>query len=382
MDRIQAVEHAIEINPDDRDAHMVLADYLQSKGDPRGEWISLLLAGKDAEAASHLEKHAAVLVGDLALHATTYDGEKRDAYTWKWGYVRAVRLSHNSYAEKLPGGLAPVLETLLAHPAGRFLAEATLTFNGDPNEDNLQSLIDLLAAAPRSALHKLHFGDFKYAGAARDIDRGDDTEISWYSVGNLSALWPSLPNLATLIVQTGSAESSLAGGTTLGTVALPALRHLEYRTGGLDEHNAASLVAVAAPKLVHLDIWTGSSTYGCGATADHIRTLLARTDLPELRHLGLMNCEFADELVELLVTSPLTRQLRELDLSLGCLTDDGAQLIAKHRDAFAHLDKLDVSYSMLGADGIAAVRGCAKSVITDEQRDNDDPDSRYCAVGE
>jgi len=254
-------------------------------------------------------------------------------------------------------------------------------FNGDPNESSLQDLIDILARDPRPTLRSLFFGDIKYAGAARDEDRGDDTEISWYSVGDLSNLWPQVPRLERLIVKTGGRDQAIAGGTTLGELALPALRHCEYHTGGIDEDNSLALAAIAAPKLAHLDIWYGQKNYGGAGKLEHAQQLLARTDLPELRHLGLMNCEFADELIEPLAHSPLAKQLTELDLSLGCLTDAGAQALVKHRDAFPQLQKLGVTHSYLGDPGIEVLRGYAKEVATDEQRERD-TERRYAAVGE
>jgi len=372
------LEQAIVANPDDTSARSVYADWLQSQGDPRGELIALQLAGKESDAEALIAKHTAALLGPLAQHRLTYDGEKRSAFDWKYGFIHRAHLSHNSYAEKIEGAtLADVLRLLLAHPSGRFLAELHLTFNNDPNEDNLQSLIDVLAEAPRPTIRKLHFGDFKYAGAARSQDQGEDTEISWYSVGNLASLWAQVPNLATLIIQTGAAESAMAGGTQLGALALPKLRHFEWRTGGLESANADAIVAARLPSLEHLDMWTGHEGYGCGATREHVMALLAG-DFPKLRHLGIMNCEFTDAIVEDLAKSPLLAQLTELDLSLGCLTDEGAAVIAKHKDAFAHLEQLDASYTYISP---GALDGCAKQVVTLELRTTEG-DDRYPAVGE
>jgi uncharacterized protein (TIGR02996 family) len=375
-----ALEQAIEANLDDVQARSVLADWYQQQGDPRGELIALQIAGNTAKAEELLAKHADRFLGKLAAHQLLHDGSKQPAFTWKYGFIHAARLSHNYYAEKIDGKLVDVLRELLVHPSARFLAEIALTFNNDPNEDSLQDLIDLLAEQLRPTLRKLHIGDFKYAGAARDQDRGDDTEISWYSAGDLGKLWAAVPRLHTLIVQTGSAESAIAGGTKLGTLALPKLRHFEYRTGGLEKANFDAIAAIAAPAIEHLDVWIGSDSYGCDLTADDVGRLLARGDLSP-RHLGVMNCAFVDELVPALARSPMLPKLAELDLSLGCLTDEGAEAMAKHKDAFAHLELLDVSHSYLTGDGIATLRGCGKRVVSDEQRDRDG-DDRYTAVGE
>ena len=204
---------------------------------------------------------------------------------------------------------------------------------------------------------------------------GDDTEISWYSIGDLGKLWKAVPGLRTLITQGG-------GGLKLGKIELPSLVHAEFRTGGLGKANARAIATAVAPSLEYLDVWYGDDNYGGDATVADVEPLLGRTDLPKLRHLGLMNSEFADELPEVLARSKLLPQLRELDLSMGCMTDDGARALAAHRDAFAHLDRLVVSLNYLSKAGTAVLKGVAKAVEAGKQRDDNDPEYRHPAVGE
>src|SRR5690606_6856637 len=118
---------------------------------------------------------------------------------------------------------------------------------------------------------------------------GHDTEISWYSIGDLGALWPAVRGLRTLILQGG-------GALELGRIELPNLVHAELRTGGLAQANARAIATAAAPRLEHLDVWYGERHHGGDATVADVELLLGRTDLPRLRHLGLMNSEFADAL--------------------------------------------------------------------------------------
>ena len=377
------LEQAIEADPYDTATYSVLADWLQAQGDPRGELIALQLANKDKQAKALIAKQADYFLGPLAEHQLTHDGEKTPAFTWRSGYIHGLRLSHNHYAdEAFQGSLAELLDLVLRHPSGRFLAEITFGFNDDPNEDDLQDLIDLLAKRAPGTLRKLHFGDYKYAGGGAIGQYGNDTEISWYSIGNLGKLWKAVPNLTTLITQGGSSDSAMAGGLQLGKLELPKLVHAEFRTGGLERANARAIATAGIPSIEHLDIWYGDDSYGGDATLKDAAALLARTDLPKLRHLGLMNSMFADELPGVLAPSKLLGQLRELDLSMGCLTDAGAQALAKHAAAFAHLDKLDVSHNYLTKAGITALKGVAKQVVAAKQRDDEDPEYRHPAVGE
>jgi len=361
-----ALEQAILANPYDRNAYMVYGDWLQQHGDPRGELIALQLANKNASALVLLDRHANAFYGPLAAHKKTYDGKKSEAFSWKNGFIHAARLSHDSYAdEAFHGKLVDILEQLIAHPSGRFLVELTLVFNGDPNENDLQDLIDLLATRAPPTLRKLHLGDFEYFG--------EDTEMSWYHVGNLGRLWRGVPGLTHLVVQGGEFQ--------LGTIDAPNLKSAAFRTGGLSQDSARAIASAKWPQLEDLEIWYGDDNYGGDATVEDVRPLLARTDLSALRRLGLMNAQFTDDLCAILPTAPLARQLRELDLSLGCMTDEGAEELAE-AEGVLHLDKLDVSENYLSDAGVRRLRGVAKTVNSKDQRDDDDPEYRHPAVGE
>ena len=110
----------------------------------------------------------------MPCHTRTYDGNDTDAFTWRFGFIHAAKLSHNQYTDAdFEGSLAEVLEMLLRHPSGRFLTELVFGFNNDPNEDPLDDLIGILVKQAPATIRKLHFGDFVYP---------DETEMSWYHV--------------------------------------------------------------------------------------------------------------------------------------------------------------------------------------------------------
>jgi hypothetical protein len=118
--------------------------------------------------------------------------------------------------------------------------------------------------------------------------------------------------------------------------------------------------------------------------------IFAATGLPKLKHLKLCNCAFADAAVKLLIGSKLLAQLQTLDLSMGNLSDRGIDLMVKSKDAFAHLEHLELTDSALTEVSRPKVKGLAKKVSfgahdsperavprTDETRW-----ARYTAVGE
>jgi len=367
------LEQPILADPYDALGYTVYADWLQEQGDPRGELMSLHLAaeakrdGKAARAAAALlASKADYFLGPLADHTKTYDGNDTDAFTWRFGFIHAAKLSHNQYSDsEFEGSMAEVLETLLRHPSGRFLTELVFGFNNDPNEDPLDDLIGILAKKAPATIRKLHFGDFVYP---------DETEMSWYHVGNLGKVWKAVPQLRTLIVQGGDFE--------LGTIELPEVLRAEFRTGGLSAASAKAIAKAVWPKIEHLEVWYGDDNYGGTAKVADVMALLDRRDLSRLTSLGIKNTQFTDELCGVLAAGKLLPQLTRLDLSMGVMTDEGAALLAGRKDAFKHLAELDVSRNYLTKAGLAALKGIAKSVVSTKQRETDDPEYRHPSVGE
>jgi uncharacterized protein (TIGR02996 family) len=358
-----ALESAILANPEDADAYMVYADWLQGQGDPRGELIALQAAG-DPGAPKFLEEHADAFLGPLVDHQFCYDtfrGEARPAFTWKHGFIRSVRLAHNQYAVKWDGKLAThVLEPLLAHPSGKFITELVLNENDDPSEDTLDDLFAVIAKHGMPALRKLRIGD-------------DTSQISWYRVGNLGPIWKALPNLTRLDIE--------AGEFALGTIDAPQLVHAVFRTGGLSKPAMKSIAAARWPNLERLEVYYGDPAYGCDCTPKDVSPLLDRADLPKLTYLGVKNAEWQNELVPWLARSPLVKQLETLDISLGILTDDAIADFETHADAFRHL-VLDVRDTYLSTAAAERLRKIPKQLRADGLREDDDPECRYVCVGE
>ena len=258
------------------------------------------------------------------------------------------------------GSLAEVLERVLAHPSGRYVVELTLNYNGDPNESTLDDLIAILGHRAPRTLRRIQIGD-------------EVSQISWYKVGDLGPLWRAVPELRRFGVR--------AGSFTLGAIQLPELRFASFQTSGLTSHDAMSIARAAWPKLAHLEVWVGQAAHGAAGIED-LGPLLDRTDLPALRHLGLCNAQFTDELVERLARSKLVTRLTALDLSKGVLTDDGAARLVKHRDAFRHLEVLDVSESYLSKEAVLALQGIANTLVANHLRTPGEPEDRYPAIVE
>lgn len=366
--RDEVLEAAIHDAPDDDATWMVYADWLLAQGHPRGELIAAALAAESSPAAAKallklVDRYREVFVGPLRPFQIVGDHSGDEAFTWRRGFIHRARFSMGD--DRPPRvHLVDAIDALLAHPSGRFLQELVIGLQSEVPGDGLDPVCARIAEHGAPSLRRLHVGDFLYP---------DECEISWYVVGDLSALWRAVPRLSSLVVQ--------GSDITLGAVALPQLTELTIRSGGLDRQTMAELCAMQLPALRALEVWTGDPTYGCTVTFDDAEALLAR-DWP-LVTFGFRNSELADDVARVLPRTPFASTLESLDLSMGTLSDDGARALAAHVDAFPKLARLDVSESFLTSAGIGALREAFANVnlIALEQRAARDGE-RYVSVGE
>ena len=384
------LEQAILADPDDEDAYLVYADWLQGQGDPRGELITLSAqaakAPKNAKnrklkaAADKLfAQHEAHFLGPLARYRKTLDGTETRTMTWRWGFVASLRIAFDRYAleygpsppskEELKTiDLGKVLATFLAHPSCRFLTDLVVGINRQDRGEEYQSVVNALARCPPPTLRSLFVGDFDYHRV---------TQISWNKLGDFGKLWPELAGLRKLILQGGSFK--------LGTVDLPELRHAEFRTGGLSRKSIKSIVNARWPRLEHLEIWFGMRSYGAEGNLDAIKPLLDGKGLPALRHLALKNCEFTDDIARVIGKSKILPQLETLDLSTGTLSDAGVDALVTNKAAFAKLRRLNVSESFISDAGRRRLKGLCRGLEAGDQRRADEYNGevhRYATVGE
>ena len=208
----------------------------------------------------------------------------------------------------------------------------------------------------------------------------DECEISWIEHGDVSPIFEAYPNLEHFQIRG-------CGSLTLGRLSHSALRRLVIESGGLSAEVVRAIAAADLPRLEHLELWLGTSLYGGDATVDDIKALLFADGYPQVQYLGLRNCELLDDVVAVLVESPLMDRLRVLDLSLGCLSDAGAELLLAC-PAVARLEKLDIHYHFVSDPMVRRLEALGIELDASEPQDpdgleneNENPE-RYCAVGE
>nr|BFE77740.1 hypothetical protein GCM10020093_003410 [Planobispora longispora] len=124
------------------------------------------------------------------------------------------------------------------------------------------------------------------------------------------------------------------------------LRVLRFESGGLPGHVVRATGACDLPALEHLEMWLGVERYGGDATAADLEPILSGERLPALRHLGLQDSAMQDEIAAAVATAPVVARLESLALSMGVLTDEGAEALLSGQP-LTHLKRLDLHHHFL-----------------------------------
>ena len=358
------LEAAILSDPDDPAGYLVLADWLQTRGDPRGELIVLHHRGSE-EAAAHLERHAAALLGRFATsRPETFELE------WRLGFIRSATIGWEMFGgESEEDPSSAQLAAFLALPSARFLEKLAL----GPTAHDEELMLDELAAPIEEAappnLRELYLGD-----------------TSDWDISSTSTRMPrssSIPRMRTLRLRGGDVTLDEA-------IDLPELVSFTVESGSLDSGSLRAISAARWPNLESLEIWFGDPNYGASGGVAEVAALLDGRGLGKLRHLGLRNCPFADELAGALASSRILSQLATLDLSMGNLSDRGVATMLADAPRFSHLQALDLDDNALTNASWPAARALAKTVTfgndhTPERAVPRDPSNRYrrfVSVGE
>jgi hypothetical protein len=198
----------------------------------------------------------------------------------------------------------------------------------------------------------------------------EETELNWSSIGNVEPMYPAMPNLESLTLRSGSMK--------LGKIALPKLKELFIMSGGLDKKSLAAITDQKWPHLETLNVQVGEEGSPQIKLKD-LAPIFTGTNFPKVKHLGLGNAPFQDEIAAELAKSKIAAQLETLDLSQGTLGDAGATALAAGK--FPKLKSINVDESWLSKKGIAALKTIAKEVEVGgkygQQEDEGDPENRY-----
>lgn len=223
----------------------------------------------------------------------------------------------------------------------------------------------LAEAAPRMPrLRVLFVGDITF----------EEAEISWIESGDLGPVVNRFPLLDHLAIR-GETNLEFRG------VSLPRLTTLIVEGGGLDSGTLDQILASDLPELQHLDLFLGTPDYGGTTSVRGLRPLLDGSLFPKLRHLGLKDCFYGDELAAAVASSPVLTRVPSLDLSLGTIGNDGARALAAS-PMLSRLEQLNLSHHYIDDDDLKARLTAAVPTVDLSDQQTEEDYGRYVAIGE
>ena len=226
-------------------------------------------------------------------------------------------------------------------------------------------IVEALVAARDSlpCLHVIFFGDITY----------EEAEISWIEQSDMAPLFGAYPQLTHFCVRGGNQLS-------FGLLRHENLRQLIVQSGGLGRDVVRQIGRAQLPKLEWLELWLGDSNYGGDCEVDDLQPILAGVQFPLLKQLGLKNAEKQDEIAVAVASAPVLQQLETLDLSMGTLTELGAQALL-NSGGVKKLKHLNLAENYLSAPLLTRFNALGISVNLAEQKTGDEGD-RYVSVAE
>lgn len=164
----------------------------------------------------------------------------------------------------------------------------------------------------------------------------EENEVSWIEQTDVSSLFEAYPRLEYFGIRGGN-------NLRLGSIQHEHLRTLVVEAGGLPREVVHDIQRADLPALEHLEIWLGTPDYGGDTTIEDFAPLLRKQLFPRLRYLGLRNSAIADQVASVFAYAPIMDYIEIFDLSLGTLTDMGAEALL-HSPAVLKLKKLDLHH--------------------------------------
>jgi hypothetical protein len=350
-----AQEAALDSAPDDVALARVYTDWLVGHGDARGELFALAAERRLDEVEQYLEVNGAAMLGSLELAR----GAELGSLEWNAGLLTGARLKRR--LDDSPLLLAEVTRQFLALPLSRFVTSLRFGLASYAGDNDWAETLAVVGSSSRAPfLRSLRFDDFTR----------EESEISWTSYGDLSVLWAPFVRLEELRIRAG-------GEGVLGRLEFPRLKRFARETGGLRNDELDAILSAKWPLLEQLEIWFGDPNYGAQVDAGRLESFLKGGHPPKLRALGLMNCDFAGELLPLVLGSPLLPALRSLDLSMGVLGDEHVDALLAAR--LGHLEVLNLESNAFSPEACARLKAALPLAKLGDQNPAAE---RYVSVGE
>lgn len=334
---------AIHAAPDDDALRLVYADWLDERGDPRGEFIRIQVA----RAAGDDHRTLVLREHELrAAHGGDWAGPLRELVgDWQFhrGLLEEVMVNARTFLEKGETlfrlaplqrvrlrGVEDVLPELACQP---ILAQVRgLDLVGERLDD---LALHVLASSP-------HVGEL----------RSLNLSLNLVGTSGIRALAesPHLGNLRELILTGNSDVADLGVQALCASKTLPALVVLDVTSCGLTDTAARALAgAPLLPRLRTLNL--GGNRIGHGA----LRTLINSPKAAGLQTLGLDAAEINSLVVQAIGIAKHLTNLRRLHLRMNHITDGGADALVR-APHLTNLVEVDLRENPIGAEARQRLR--------------------------
>lgn len=252
----------------------------------------------------------------------------------------------------------------------------------DPQIHQVEALIC------RDLYDDLQFYDFVNAisGACKQLSNlkalfiGDGEEDEYMrcclKLGDISAILKAYPQLEVL-------QARGNWGLEVKPLQHECLKTLIVETGfmAVRSQSISEICALDLPALEYLELWLGGCVmYGEDIITKDLIPILSGELFPNLKYLGLRSSDYSDNIALCIAESPtIVDRLAVLDLSMGTLTDEGAEALL-NCPAINRLHTLNVNRNCLNINMIQRLSELDCRVIADSQ--DDGGVSRYWALYE
>ncbi len=350
MPRNPVLEAAIRANREDPAGYEVYADWLQQQGSPLGELIVLQQQAKTARAAK--------VIDELGL-----PGAMIAKFGWRSGFWQWLRIENDADWMDDKYAAVEVARNLFSRPMCAVLEELRLgILRWDHNDVDVPAVIAEASNHVWAAdLPKLHIGD---------VDGNID--MAHHMIGDVGkSISKAFPRLQWLKLHSSEQAWRRAGTFGFSGLVLPELRELVIETCSFSKKRLAQLLAAKLPKLEKLEVWFGSDNYGCDVSIKSLTKILDGSAFPRVRHLGLCNAEFQNDIAIAMTSAKISPQLESLDLSKGTMTELGAEALIAGAKSFRKLTALKLDENFLPMETIRAIRKAFPFATADDQKTPD-----------
>ncbi|MFD0710302.1 STM4015 family protein [Paenibacillus sp. GCM10027626] len=265
-----------------------------------------------------------------------------------------LSIDYDGYEEGIQ--MSSLIEELANGPEAAGLTSLIIGDWGGSYENDSSSIVEALVRLKDRfpSLQKLFIGDMDY----------EECEVSWITQSNLAPLLPAFPNLKSLTIK-GSTDLELEPARH------EQLEELVIICGGLGKDVLASIRGGAFPRLKKLELYIGVENYGFDGDLQDIMQVAEPGLFPELTYLGLKDSELQDEIAIAIANAPILDQLHTLDLSLGTLSDSGAQALLDS-ERIKKLQFLDLNHHYMSDGMMQKWKQSGMNVDISDQQDEDD----------